>query len=386
MRVVSWLAVIACAFASGCYDRDVTGQEIRELLGDSQVRGRHLRDNYSFVRNYHADGTFEQIEGPPGSGHWRVAGNQICVDWDPPYPKGGDLCRRMKTDDDGLYWKEFDNAKNKTIRVVEYTSFTGADGRDLRRIPSASEYRRRWLSTWRGWTLGLIALVVVILLIRRFVKTKHVPDSLRNRVRRGLFGIKAGDHAYSWGALFELGSAKLGDLIGACVVDSKWVEIAWAAEALFRPGMPRGEAIAALWRGIQPFDDETAERAIVAAIKHLDETKLNIDATEGNLRFAYLVGKAHASIASDASTKNELTFGIHKDLALKHFEHVRTRQPVPPTVSELSAHPFRPSPAPPTDDAGYARLVGPAYEAMMYMTFVAPQKSSRSSSSYSGGG
>ena len=316
------LVVLACALA-GCYSRRVTGDEVTELLSDTTVRGHHVVDDYDFQRTYHADGTFEQVQGPSGSGQWSVYGDDICIRWDPPYPKRGELCRRMMTDDDGAYWKELTKRNGRSKTVVRYESFIGPDGVDRRRIPAALERWRRWMSTWRGVVVIIVLAAVLLLVLRALRRGKDDPGSLRNRLHRRLFRIEAGGVSYRYSELNGLEPLQLRELLGACVHERRWVDAYWVTGALFRRATDRGAAIATLWRCVEPLDDDVAQRALQAVLDFLGDAAANINATSGDTRFAYLVGKAFAARAMTFQRSNGGRFEQDKKLALEHYEHVR---------------------------------------------------------------
>lgn len=383
-----WVAAlaVACLATSACYDRRVPGPEIRELISDSTVRGRHELDMYSFERHYDPRGTFEQTRGPSGSGRWQVTGDKLCIRWNSPHRKAGRaFCRRVHTDDKGAYWKEFDRRNGNTVKVVTYTSITGPDGTDRRVIPGTLTRWKRWMLTWRGLVVLLLFGIAAWFVLRG----KRKPDSFRNRWRRRFFGVRAGERAVRLNELERMDTRELCALVERCIRGDTWVDLPTILAALFDARRTTDEAIAALWETIRPFEDDKAQRAIATSLDHLGNSASAIAATDKDLRFAYLAGKAFAERAEGYQTSNSALFELNKKLALEYFDHVRASAPGPgPAYPDLSAdtNPYRESMIP-SDTPNYPLLVGAAYESVMYMNYIAPARSSgRSSSSFSGGG
>lgn len=382
------LLLLVSTLAAGCYSRELPSDEIHELYSGATVRGRHLLDGYSFEREFDANGTFIQTHGPTGSGSWMVRYDSICISWDRGHAKAGrQMCRAVRTDDKGRYWKVLVKRNGKEVKVVRYTAFTGPDGADRRRIPGTVERWRRWMSTWRGLVVVALLAVVLFFGLRRLVRTWDKPLSTRNRLRRRLFGVKAGDLKYSYGALQGLDETRQLELLDACVRQSRWIEVYWIVEVICNKAT-RQQGIATCWRCFAELDDVMAERAVIAALPFFEDDKVNIAATDGDSRCAYVIGKAFMTEASSLQRTDQLTFERYKQISLAHFEHVRSKEPAPPPEVTAAADPYRGSPSEPSTADNYAALVGPLYESMMYMNFIAPAKKSRSysSSGYSGGG
>ena len=144
---------------SGCYDRELSATEMAGLLSGSRVTGSHAVEGYTFVRHYKSDGTFIQEKSakyPEREGKWNVVTgdkDQVCVVWS---DQKKTLCRRILTDDKGRYWKVLRKRKGGDKTVVNYDSFTDANGKDRRVIPSEVDRYRRMLMGWRGIVLLII--------------------------------------------------------------------------------------------------------------------------------------------------------------------------------------------------------------------------------------
>ena len=367
---------IACVLTAGCHERRLERAEILALLQEATVRGRHLQDGYRFERHYRSDNTFVQSEGPPATGRWQLSGDQVCIVWDPPHRKSARaLCRRIVTDDQGAYWKELDRRSGNTVRVVEYDSIIGPDGADRRRITSPGERWKRWLLSWRGVGLGLGALVFGYFFRKAF----------GTALRRRLFGVKAGALSYSYSELRRLPPEDMLPFLGACIAADTWRDFRWVVDQLFDKASTWRHAVGWFWRCVQQHDDERAARAIGEALDLFKVPTGGLEPEDGSMRFAYLLGKAHAERAAKYQNSNQTAFEDHKQQALRCYDHVRLEQPT--AAPELAARgaPYRESPYPPADHASYAVLVGAAYEAMMYTSYSPPVRNDASSSSTGGG-
>ena len=405
-ELVKWgtmlLLFVASSLAQGCYQRQLTGDEVREMMTDATVTGRHTRDNYRFTRVYRANGTFEQVDGPRPSrigsrlappqytGTWRVGGDSFCIRWSAGHPKGRrEFCRRVMTDDKGSFWKEFSKRKGGTVKVVTYLSIRGTiDGNRLV-TPSSSEFTRRWMATWRGWLVYLLGAAFLIWLLHKLFKGKYDASSLRNRLRLRLFGFKAGPHSYSRSEFNALGSESLIEFIKACSAHDRPIEKERAIGAFFNQPN-QNLALARLWDAIKSGSDSDVQETLKWFRDVFSTTAEMIAAVDGDVRFAFLMGRSYSEAATLTQSTSESLFENNKSRALEYWKYVREHKPGPPPELAARVPGYRESAFNFVDGPDYSNVVGAAYEAMMYMNYKPPPKPSRSSSysssSSSGGG
>ena len=125
----------------------------------------------------------------PREGRWKAEGRQICIRWTTPTPKGNKwLCRKLRTDDQGKYYKVVPRRKKKDKVVITYTSFKGPDGKDRRKFVSTGS--KLWDFLNSGWGLGILGFGLLGLWWT-IKGHKDDPKALQNRLWRVLFSLKA---------------------------------------------------------------------------------------------------------------------------------------------------------------------------------------------------
>ena len=367
MRVL----LVAVVGASGaCYDRSLEGQELTTLFRDSTVRGVHEMDGYSFVRQYNRDGTFTQQFGKPSpaSGRWHVSSSSICIRWDRPHPKAGrQFCRSVRTDDEGNYWKELPHNN-----VVQYSSILSPDGQERMFRPAASTRRWRWMKTWRGWLVGIGLGVFLYVLWRRYQAGFLMIGGIRYK-KRDLRSFQV---------------SELLTLLWTCVCEAADEQRDFILNELFLSSRHSQDQVhTAFFDFFRPYTDEALSSLLAAAVGPLGEPQQVLCASNREVRFAYLVGKANADEAVRYQSSSEYLFDKYKADALEYLEHARSHVP-PPNPELVARNPYRENPYAKADKPDYSVLVGAVYEAITYAKYTPPAASKRSysSSSYSGGG
>jgi hypothetical protein len=228
---------------TGCSDQTLTGSEIRTLLNDSTVRGRHVLDNYNFERHYQPDGRF--VQKPTGAslarlGEWKIKGSEICVRWMNPRSLLGPqrwLCRKIKTDGRGRYWKV---VPGKSKVVVTYTSFSSQTGKDRRKELKNRSNSGGFFGAIGGcfrffWgSPGVIVLFFLVVVFFIIGLGYEEPESWFNRNWRKYFPLKAGVFTYQYSELTNLSTPDLVAFGCACAENGRFVDIKYVCHFLNR--------------------------------------------------------------------------------------------------------------------------------------------------------
>lgn len=384
---VAMVLFAICTITSGCYDRQLSDEELEPLFTEAVVRGTHETDHYNFERQFKSDGTFTQ-EGGDYSGSWEIKWNELCIVWNPPHHKAHRrFCRRVMTDDAGKFWKEFDKGNGDTLIVVRYSSIRDNAGNDRLPTPSASERRSRWMGTWRGVLVYIFGGLFGFVMLRKFLRGKSEPFSLRNRIKRKVKGVQIGGIKHSYSELQRYSDEKLVSLLGECIEGRHDFEFQWVTRVLFRRAPDSQETVNLFWGRVKLFGDMQAEQAVTDALFYLAFPQLNIAAANNQPRFTYFLGKAHTAQALLYQTNNLGLFEHHKNLAITYLDHARALgKPPPPELAPRSS-PYREDPYQAAIEPDYATLAFLPYESIFYANYTPPVVATRSSSSsYSGGG
>lgn len=137
--------------------RRLSGPEIRALLTDARVEGKHELEGYHFVREYR-EKTFEQkTDGRRGD--WSVSGSRVCIRWEGSGRSY--LCRYIVTNDRGDYWKVLQKRKGGDKRVVTYSAITDLQtGSDRRVMGSPLIIVMRIVFSPMGWGVMIGAFLI----------------------------------------------------------------------------------------------------------------------------------------------------------------------------------------------------------------------------------
>ncbi len=122
-RLVPTLALVL-GLVSCRDERQLRGDEIRELFAAKTVEGRHEVHGYTFRSYYEPTGTFRSYQNgakTPRKARWWLVGDDICIRWE---DEPEDLCRIIVTDDDGRYRKVKVLPDGRHKVVVTFSSFT----------------------------------------------------------------------------------------------------------------------------------------------------------------------------------------------------------------------------------------------------------------------
>lgn len=137
--------------------RRLSPAEIRALLTNARVEGKHEVRGYTFVREYR-EGTFKQLSPDGAEATWKVSGNRVCIKW-----KGDSnlLCRFVMTNDRGDYWKVLQKRRGGDKTVVTYSAITDLDtGADRRVFGNPLTIVMRLVFSPAGWVV-MIGLLLV---------------------------------------------------------------------------------------------------------------------------------------------------------------------------------------------------------------------------------
>ena len=118
----------SCANEPG---RALSGAEIRGLFSGNTVTGQHHKKGYSFESYYEPAGSFRSYQGgarTPTPGRWWISGNQICIRWE---HEQRNLCRTVRTDDNGRYWKVLVKRNGQRVNIVTFHSFNAGNPKNL---------------------------------------------------------------------------------------------------------------------------------------------------------------------------------------------------------------------------------------------------------------
>jgi hypothetical protein len=364
--------------------RALSAKEIRTLISGATVEGKHLKENYSFRRQYDADGSFTQEKNAKYAereGRWSFKGSQLCIQWNGESRK---LCRVMETDQKGSFWKMLKKRNGRRVKIVTYRSFVDAKGKDLtRKIKKRRGSKKKRSDAPSGAVIvllvvgGLTGFTAFLVIGFLYLMGANDPNSIRHKLLSR--SVKAGGESHSRSKLHTLDAATLDRFGWACmneknVMGSCFVFIAIAKQT--------GNSVEA-WRRIFHLSTNVPDDDVVAvleiAIDLAELSPLPTAAVTPNFRGCYLLGQTLMKRANKYQTSNESKFTSNKDHAAQLFGFIRTQSAAP---APNMYTPYRGGGATPD----YISLAGPACEAAMYLKWVAPVVSTGSSSAHSGGG
>lgn len=363
------LSVVTLVWLVGCGpSHTLDRSEITRLMTGASAGGTHHKDGYEFTRRYADDGTFVQVRsGRVGeeTGTWKAVDRSLCVVWD---VSGDEFCRTVHHDYRGDYWKILKKRNGDKVRIVTYGEIVDAEtGEDRKWRVSGLRYFGLWLFSGAGLValgaLGVLGLFGFIVLN----KDLDQPHSLGNRVRRRRV-LRVGDTAVHYEQLQTMSPGSLEAWIRSAADADEWVYVAYGYEALSEVA-PAQEAFDRLWAAIEHETDPVLERGL-GVVKHVTTAARLEPRARQTPRALKLFADAWLAEAKATQTTDE-----------GRFDHARSEglALMQPLQADLAA---QDRPADP--NAGdYVAQVGPTVEALLYLKFIQPV---RTSSSHSGGG
>ncbi len=370
--MLSLLAVLVCV---GCgYSERLNGGQVEQLMTGASVQGHHTKDGYSFTRRFSADGTFVQVrsgrdEEEPGT--WRMDGSRICV-IRADDPK--EYCRTVHHDGRGNYWKQLKKRNGDTVRIVKYSAIVDAEtGADRLARLSPGAYAEAWMFSGPGLILLAATPVLLVVFVVFALKNPLKPHSLRNRIRR-LFPLRVGDTALSYKGLRKLSPAALEAWIRQAAEAEEWVFVCWGWEALQDVAPDR--AWSHLWAALAGLDDTALAGGFAVIVQVAPLSPVLVGQLSSEPRALWILSQGWNAQALGHQRSNATAFEHARVQALAYLEPLKALH-----ASEVGAAPPEEEVAPGPRD--YTALAGAAAEALLYLKYIQPV---RSSSGYSGGG
>ncbi|MBL4846240.1 MAG: hypothetical protein JKY65_11985 [Planctomycetes bacterium] len=371
---------------SGCMDsRALSGPEIRNLLGGAKVEGRHEIRGYSFVREYD-ETTFTQIRPDGAQATWRVTGNQVCIQWN---GKGRNLCRSIRTNDRGDYWK----VRGGTKTVVTYTRIVDkATGVDRAVSGSPPVILMRLVFSPMGWFV-LIASTIAYLVWKG---SRPIP-------------IVAGGQSYLPEELGVLPVKQVDAFMATALAEDGFETAYRVFEVMLAQSGTFTRSWERMWSVVGLLADEDAVRALAQILQaSILFPKSLLETVSGDDRTVYLIGKGYGARAELLRRTHDATgFTTARESSMLFLDTLRpipgapvpepteaTAEPAPTdqklvgdAVDEISlVSPGIGKGQPEAASGRYQALANSAYETIMYLKHEPPPVVRSSSSSYSGGG
>jgi hypothetical protein len=378
--------------------RTLSGREVRALLTNARVEGKHEVKGYAFVREY-GERSFKQLSPDGAEATWSANGNQVCIRWK---SQSKNLCRSVRTNDRGDYWKVLIKRRGGTKTVVSYSKITDLEtGADRRVFGNPLIIVMRLVFSRAGWVV-MIGLLIVYAWWKGQQPTpiviagkSYLPDELLALPIDELeahFQTLLGAKSYSDARrVFEIMRTAVGSH------SQSWSRI-WTHVA----ALPDGDAIAALSHLLQ---------APAIFPKSL------LDSVKEDSRAVYLIGRGYSTWAESVRRLHDATdFNRAREGGMLFLDYLRedSGAPVPDPSKEAEAEKAAETVGSAVQDgvqlkdpskveAGkkdseskivitkgdlaldYVALAAGAYETVMYLQHDPPAYTS-SSSSYSGGG
>lgn len=364
----------------GCgYSRGLDSREIESLLTDASVEGVHHKDGYAFSRIYRADGTMVQTRHgatAQETATWDArSGNKVCVTWD---ADGRELCRVVRTDDQGAYWKVLRKKNGDTMRIVTYSAIVDAEtGQGRMRVLGPWTYRRVWLTQAPGLATIFATFLGSAFGLALLARGRDEPESLYNRLRR-LRRLQVGDTRVRFGDLERMSPGALQAWIQASGEAEEWIYVAWGCLALHRVCDSDEAAWERLWTAVSGLDDAALETCLRRVVQVLPPASIMAPRVRDNDRASWLLGRAWLAVAVAANKKDPKVFERAKAEATVYVQGLRDKAADgPEPISDAR----RESPA-----AGdYLALAAQTLEGLLYLKYVAASSKRGGSGSMGGG-
>ncbi len=310
-RLFLILFLLLPLLASGCMDtRQLSGAEIRALLTNARVEGKHR------------ERTFKQVSPDGAEAAWSTSGQRVCVHW--KTGNRGNLCRTVLTNDRGDYWKVLHKRKGGTKTVVTYSRITDLEtGADRMVKGSLPVIVMRIVFSPPGW-----GLVLGLLFLYALWRSKQPTP------------IKVGDRSYLPEELQALPIAEVDAIFKELLVAMHYGDARRVFEIMRLQSGSLTPAWARIWKPISALSDADAYNVLGRILQAENPEifpKSLLDMVKDDPRAVYLIGRGYSLWAEDVRrTHDAAAFSKAREGGMLFLDYLRedSGAPVPDPSKE----------------------------------------------------